>query len=302
MTATFRAMTTEIAVQAPTLEPAAEAALALRAAALFEASERIFSRFRDDSELGRLNRAPGPARVSEHLFDVLRKARAHAERTGGAFDPGVGAAMVAAGYDRSFSPGALDREAPPNAPPARASILEIGLDEATRTVHRPAGALIDLGGMVKGWTVDRAAALLPVVSALDAGGDAVLRGSGPEGEGWIVEIEDPRDPSRVVLSLRARDRAVATSAANRRRWRAGALDQHHLIDPRTGKPAATDLAQATVLAPSAELADVLAKAVFVLGSREGARLLARFEGVGGVLVLAAGSVRVVGDVEVMADV
>jgi thiamine biosynthesis lipoprotein len=300
VTAAFRAMTTDVVVLAPGLDLAAEAMLARRVEAVFEASERVFSRFRADSELERLNRATGPMRVSGRLFSVLLRARSHAERTGGVFDPGVGAAVVAAGYDRSFAPGALDRDIAPEAGP-RASLLDVGLDPATRTVARPRGTRLDLGGIVKGWTVDRAAALLPEVGAIDAGGDAALRGGGPEGDGWIVDVEDPSDASRVILSLRVRGRAVATSAANRRRWRVGASERHHLVDPRTGQPAATDLAQATVLAGTVELADVLAKSAFILGSREGARLLERFDGVGAVPVPRSGAPRLVGDLEVMGD-
>lgn len=299
MSVVFRAMCTDVAVDAPTLDEAGEARLAFAIAEMFEESERVFSRFRPDSELSRLNGSRGPLPVSDMLFDVLRTACRYAEQTGGVFDPGIGAAVVAAGYDRSFAPGALDRIAPASPAPPRASVLGVRFDEAARTVERPDGVLLDLGGIVKGWAVDRAAARLPEVAALDAGGDAVLRGSGPDGAGWIVDVEDPRDPSQVAISLRVRDRAVATSAANRRCWRTGAADQHHLIDPRTGRPAVTDLLQATVVAPSAELADVLAKAAFILGAREGARLLGRFEGVDGVFVLDSGALELVGDLEVI---
>ncbi len=300
MSASFRAMTTDVAVIAPSLGPAAEARLARRVEAVFAESDRAYSRFREDSELSRINRGSGPVRVSADLLALICRARSYVARTSGAFDPGVGAAVVAAGYDRSFAPGALDRDAAPTARPTRTSLLDVAIDEGACTVTLPAGAQLDLGGLAKGLTVDRAAALLPDVGAIDAGGDAVLRGEGPDGEGWVVDVEDPNDASRVVLSFRARDRAIATSAANRRRWRVGSIDRHHLIDPRTGEPARSDVAQATAIAASAELADVLAKSVFVLGAREGARLLDR-EGAAGVLVLASGAIEIVGEIEVLRD-
>lgn len=299
MSVVFRAMCTDIAVDAPTLDEPAEAILVVAIFDLFEQSERVFSRFRPERELSRLNRAHGPRPVSDVLFAVLRTAHRYAAQTAGVFDPAVGAALVAAGYDRSFAPGALDRAAPASLAPRRASVLDLRFDSASRTVDRPEGALLDLGGIVKGWTVDRAAALLPDVAALDAGGDAVLRGGGPDGAGWIVDVEDPRDSSQAAISFRVCDRAVATSAANRRRWRMGTAEQHHLIDPRTGRPAVTDLLQVTVVAPSAELAEVLAKAAFILGAHEGARLLGRFDGVDGVLVLDSGALELVGDLEVI---
>lgn len=298
MSASFRAMGTEIMVLAPGLDEAAEGALTDRVRADFEASERRFSRFRADSELGRLNRAGGDVLVSAPLFAALGRARGYFELTAGLFDPTVAGALAALGYDRSFAPGALDRDEVAPAGP-RASFAEVRLDPRTHTVSRPPGLQIDLGGMIKGHTADRAARRLPEDGALDAGGDAVLRGAGPDGEGWLVEVEDPADATRVLLTTRVRDGAVATSAANRRRWRAGDRPVHHLVDPRTGLPAATDLTQATVFARFAELADVLAKAAFLLGAREARRLLSRLADTSAVLVRGDGAIEIVGKVEVV---
>jgi thiamine biosynthesis lipoprotein len=160
---------------------------------------------------------------------------------------------------------------------------------------RPPGVHIDLGGMVKGRTVDRAGRLLPSPGAVDAGGDAIFLGAGPDGTGWLVDVEDPRDASRSVATLRLSDCAVATSAANRRHWRVGTARVHHIVDPRSQRPAESDLAQATVIAPTAELADVLAKTSFILGARRARAFLERMPGVGGVLVPRAGEVQIVGD-------
>jgi thiamine biosynthesis lipoprotein len=294
---TFRAMNTDVAVFAPAGTPAAEAALATRIAALFAAAEQRFSRFSDTSELTRLNRAIGPVAVSPALFAMLGRARAYAHATAGLVDAGIGAAVIAAGYDRSFSPGRLDR-ATPVVRPRRASVLELVLDDAAGTVTRPPHVTIDLGGVAKGATVDAAAALADEV-AVDAGGDAALRGAGPDGAGWIVDVEDPRDPARVLATVRIRDGAVATSAPNRRRWRCGSEVAHHLIDPRTGRPAITDLAQATVLAPTAELADVLAKAAFLLGAAGARAFLAGRAGLGAILVDRAGGVAIIGAVDLV---
>lgn len=295
--ASFRAMGTEVTVLAPHESEQGEAQLAERVAAVFEEAEQRFSRFRSDSELSALNRAEGAVRVSRAMLDTLLAARSLVARTRGLFDPAVGAALIAAGYDRSFAPGALDRDdAPAWSPGARFD--ELSLDADAGVVHRPEHLQIDLGGFVKGLTADRAARLVEGVAAIDAGGDAVLRGEGPDGDGWLVDVEDPRDATRVLLTLRLRDRAVATSAPNRRRWRSGAQAMHHLIDPRTGRPSTTDLAQATVVAPCAAEAEALAKAVFVLGASEGARFLAGQPGCSGVLVEGSGAVRCVGELEV----
>src|SRR5205085_916234 len=162
--------------------------------------------------------------------------RRHVDATHGLFDPAIGGALLAAGYDRSFAPGALDREREIT-PPARARFDELVIDHARRTVTRPAHLQLDLGGFLKGRTIDRAAALLPQCAMLDAGGDAILRGDEPHGDGWEVDVEDPAHPDRVLITVRVRDAAVATSAGNRRRWRAGGTIAHPLIDPRPARPA-----------------------------------------------------------------
>lgn len=292
---TFRAMNTEIEVAAPELSDDAERELALDVEQLFRRTERRFSRFLPNSELAQLNRADGPITVSGELLELLLRARAHMIDTEGIFEPAVGGAMRASGYDRSFAPGGLDRDAQPDAVP-RASVTMLDIDEEQRRVVRPPHVEIDLGGFLKGRTADRAAALTSTAVIVDAGGDAVLRGAPPGDAGWTVEIEDPHDPSRTIGTMVVRDRAVATSAANRRRWRRGTRIMHHLIDPRTHAPARADLAQATVLAPTAELADVMAKVAFVVGSEHAARELDR-RGLSAVLVLQSGAIRTVGTAE-----
>ena len=293
---TFRAMSTDVAITAPMLAEPDQQALARDIARMFAETERRFSRFREDSELSVLNRATGPVVVSPELLELLLVAREHAAETAGLFDASVGSALLAAGYDRSFWPGTLDREQRGPARPDSRDALAI--DERTRRVTRPAGVQLDFGGFLKGRTVDRAAARMPGLGAVDAGGDAMLRGAGLDGDGWLVDVEDPFDERATLVTLRVRDRAVATSAANRRSWRIGGELAHHLIDPRTHAPSRSDLAQVTVLAPTAERADVMAKVVFLLGAAKGEEFVARHEELGAVLVTRTGDVRLVGNVVV----
>jgi thiamine biosynthesis lipoprotein len=290
---TFRSMNTEVTVTASVDEEA----LATQVAGTFAEAERRFSRFREGSELSALNRADRAFVASPELFDLLTRARGHVEVTGGLFDPAVGAALFALGYDRSFAPCALDR-ARAAQPPRAARFLDVVLEEQTRSVFRPPHVLIDLGGIAKGYTVDRAAEHLIQSGAIDAGGDAALRGSAPDGGEWLVDIEDPQDPSRTIATLAVSNAAVATSAPNRRRWRVGTGVAHHLIDPRTGAPSTSDLLQATIVAPSAELADVLAKTMFLLGAQDACHFLEQRPNVGGVLVRAAGRPLFVGALDV----
>lgn len=290
----FHAMNTEVLVSDAAAD---EQAAGVRVAATFAAAERRFSRFWHDSELSRLNRTHGPMVVSAQMFDALVQARTYVDMTGGLFDPGIAATLIALGYDRTFSPGRLDRhEVMPTGSPGR--FAELILDPATRTVTRPPHLLIDLGGMVKGRTVDEAAHVLSQTSAIDAGGDAVLRGNPAGADAWLVDVEDPRDHRRVVATLGLANRAVATSTPNRRRWRTGTSMAHHLIDPRSQRPGNTDLLQVTVVAQHAELAEVLAKTVFLLGSRSGRAFLEAQSNVGGVLIRRDGAVLLVGDIDV----
>ncbi len=289
MTVSFHAMGTDVSV---TALDADEASVAARVAAIFRDAERRFSRFLETSELCALNRATDSFAASPPLFEALERARSYVGMTGGVFDPGIGASLIAHGYDKSFAPGALDRGEVGRA--RVTSFLRVELDRRTRAVRRPAGLLVDLGGMVKGATVDAAARVLGGAGAIDAGGDAVVRG-----EPWLVEVEDPRDASRALVTLSLANAAVATSAANRRRWRVGGRVAHHLVDPRTGAPAESDLLQVTVLAPSAELADVVATTVFVLGERGGRRFLDRHPELAAVLVRESGDLAFVGRVSLV---
>ncbi len=288
---TFRAMNTDVTVSTDDEETAT------RVVATFADAERRFSRFRRDSELAQLNRACGPSTVSEPLFAALVRARRYFDLTHGLFDPAVGGVLAAFGYDRSFAPGALDRTAPTRTERA-GSFLDIGLDPSTLSVDRPHHVQIDLGGMIKGATVDAAARHLGGRGAIDAGGDAILLGREPTRGEWLVDIEDPRNAEQVLLTVAVSGGAVATSAPNRRTWAIGDRAAHHLIDPRTHAPSASGLLQATVFSPRAELADVLAKTAFLLGSREGGRFVASRGATGAVLVGRDGEVIVSGQVRV----
>ncbi|MFO0614262.1 MAG: FAD:protein FMN transferase [Polyangiaceae bacterium] len=291
----FRAMNTDVTV----IASGDERAIAIDVADTFLEAERRFSRFLPTSELSALNRAEGPFAASPELFDTLVRARRYVERTDGIFDPAVGGALIDLGYDRSFAPGALDGPLRPRERRrgAVARFLDVGLDVEGRVVTRPPHVRIDLGGMVKGSTVDVAARRLGEVGAIDAGGDAFLRTTA-EGDPWLVEIEDPRDASRTVAVVAVMHRGVATSAPNRRRWRAGDAWLHHLVDPRTGESAAGDLLQVTVFARTTEEADVLAKTAFVLGRAAGEAFLRAEDAIGAVLVPKEGALAWVGALDV----
>lgn len=244
----------------------------------FEEAEAELSRFRPDSGLSRLNAAAGlgPQTVSPLLWTALNRAVEAARQTLGLFDPTVLDLLRAAGYDRSFE--LLDSSSDTLGPSAKPSCgwHQIRFYDSVGQVELPAGVGIDLGGIAKGWTVDRVAVSLathgPVL--VDAGGDIRAIGM-PGGEPWPVAVQDPFDETRDCAVLALNGGAVATSSIGRRRWQRNGQTMHHLIDPRTGQPSDSDLHTVTVLADTAEEAEVSAKTVLMLGTQAGASWLKR---------------------------
>jgi FAD:protein FMN transferase len=168
-------------------------------------------------------------------------------------------------------------------------------DRATRSVSLPADLALDFGGIAKGWTVDRVTlALAPLGPVLvDAGGDLRVIGT-VDGEAWPIAVQDPFAPERDRAIVRLSDGALATSSIGGRCWQQGDRTLHHIIDPRTGTAAQSDLHSATVRAPTARMADVAAKVVLVLGAASGATYLLE-RGLSGLLTSVHGREIRVGD-------
>ncbi|WP_448591753.1 FAD:protein FMN transferase [Thermoflexus hugenholtzii] len=264
----------------------------------FAAWERCLSRFREDSELSVLNRSDGRwMRVSPTMWEVLRAALLAVQLSEGLVVPTVLPALEAAGYDRSFEQ--VLREGQRTGDGVEAWEVEscawtsIQLNPERRAVKLPKGVRLDLGGIAKGWAADQAVRRLkPYGPALvDAGGDIAVSGPMANGEPWPIGVADPRSASWNLLEdppllgiLRVARGGVATSGRDVRRWRRGDEEQHHLIDPRTGRPARTDVLAVTVVAPTAYEAEIAAKVVFLRGSQEGLAWLEKRPGFAGLVV------------------
>ncbi len=301
--ALFRAMGCQIELQLvhDATPQATDAVMdALMDAELFFATcESALSRFLATSDLMLLNRAAGcgPVPVSPILGAVAQQALAAADATNGMFDPTLGTMLAHLGYDRPFPLVAPfgDDAVPALVPPHRSGAWrEIAVDPDAGTVALPAGVALDFGGIGKGWTVDRVVAHLRATPGVrgglvNAGGDLRVWGMAPEDQPvWTVGVEDPRDLERDCAVLAVADRAVATSSTAYRRWRRGDRWVHHLLDPRTGQPAATDLAAVTVVGPSAGWAEIHAKVALLFGSDEGERYLDAQDGYDGLLITTNG--------------
>jgi thiamine biosynthesis lipoprotein len=246
----------------------------------FERLEAIFSRFRVDSELSRLNLV-GVLDTSLDLFRVVQLALEARADSGGVFDPTVHDALVAAGYDRTFDDVRAGRGEPVGPRPARLACAgRVWIDPETRTIELGEDVRLDLGGIAKGDAVDRACDLLEPYGPclVNAGGDIAVRGK-LDGGPWPVGVEVPAGS----LSLGLASGALATSGRDRRRWRMDGEERHHLIDPSTGRPAETDLVRVTAFGERATDAEVRAKRL-VLAGAEAAVALADAEGIPCVLV------------------
>jgi thiamine biosynthesis lipoprotein len=208
-------------------------------ATMFERWERTFSRFRPDSELNAVNAATDPFVAVTPLFaQALSSALIAAARTQGLVDPTLGTAIEAAGYDRDFAE--LGDDPRPVGQSARGAWQSVRL--LGTLVFRSPGTKLDLNGIVKALAVDEALELISGSGFVAAGGDVAVRGE----------------------TLALSSGGIATSGTTRRRWLRGGELQHHLLDPRTGRPARSRWLEVTVAAPTCLKADVAAKVAFLL--------------------------------------
>lgn len=254
----FRAMGTSVACFVETDE---DATLAFRAVETeFERLEGVMSRFRPSSELSRLNRN-GKIVASRDLFEVTRISLRAREETRGRFDPTVHDALVTAGYDRTFEQ-VKDAGGLTQATALAGGRVTLGEE---RTIELEPGFRLDFGGIGKGYAVDCACRLLGEwgPSLVNAGGDLAVRGR-PTAGLWAIGVDTPDG----TLSLGLECGALATSGRDRRRWKRGTTEQHHLIDPATGAPSQSDLVRVTVVGRTAVEAEIRAKALFLGGEQD----------------------------------
>ncbi len=277
-------MSTAISVTVAGASPGRAARAAEAAFAEFARVEAVMNEWRPDSALSALNAAAGSGAstpLPADLCQVLRLARRGAARTGGLFDP------TWAALRELWRFGDGETGEPPGAAALAARCPLVSWRELT-VLDRPSGSCrarlerpgmqVGLGGIAKGWAVDRAVAALRAAGLhhflVQAGGD--LYASGRRGRGpWRVGLRDPRGgPAEAFAWLDIRDRALSTSGDYERFFERDGVRYHHLIDPRTCRPATASRA-ASVLAGSAVEAEILGKAAFVLGGEEALTLAAR---------------------------
>lgn len=265
--------------------------------AQFRDFENRFSRFLPESELSRLNVSRERC-VSMELFDILKKCEKYYMETDGIFDPSILSSLKKEGYRESYEGNAYKVSAHKVSAQGTGdhyTFSDVQLLPKKRLVRKPQKLLLDLGGIGKGYIVDRVAEKLAYTYDnvfVCAGGD--IRAYGEDKKNryafWASDVENPMHQDEGVATVLLKDCAVATSGINRRRWRVNNQEKHHLIDPNTGESANTDVVSVTVVSGDAESADIWAKVLCILGSNEGLRR-AEEKAIPGIFVEQNGSIQ-----------
>jgi FAD:protein FMN transferase len=234
-----------------------------------ERVERVLSNYDPESELSALNREGSriPFRVSDELFEFVRRCQSLYEATEHAFDPTVGALVRLWGFFTSHPGKPSDRDIADAK--TKSGFDKVKLNDEARTVsYAVAGMELDLGGIGKGYAVDRAVQVLRemnVDAALVSAGGSTLYGLGfpPGRPGWRIAISNPADWQQAAAHVDLCGSSLSTSGVTERSVEAGSHRYSHIFDPRTGEPVER-MCQVTVIAPNATESDALTKAAYIL--------------------------------------
>jgi len=286
----FRAMNTNVQLWLFSETPKSAKILA-DVQGLFDCFESYFSRFKPNSELALFNQHDDTVfRASPTFFGAIEAALWLAEHTNGLYDPTILSALEQAGYDCSFEKLATQQHSMIESVVTRLKYHTITMNHPRREIYKPNGLRLDLGGMGKGWTVDRVADKLRGLGPfmINAGGDIYAYQTPPGKSGWMVDLVHPYQPKQAYAKVNLHHQALATSTIARRHWQRDGKCMHHLIDPRTQKPAQTDVVSVSVIAERTVLAEVYAKVALILGSKRGLSYLEQLPHVEGILFTATG--------------
>ncbi|NLY10828.1 MAG: FAD:protein FMN transferase [Firmicutes bacterium] len=254
--------------------------------------EELFSRFLPASDVYKINVNAGKwVGVSPEVIEVIEIGLKISGITNGAFDVTIGSLVTLWGF------GTGDYRVPSEEELEQALLKidynKIQINKKTNEVFIPEGFVIDLGGVAKGYAVDRATGVLKTNGIkhgmVNAGGDIVTIGPKVDGSLWRVGVQDPINTTEILLVIPMKDSAIVTSGDYQRFFIEDNVRYHHIIDPRTGYPA-KGLTSVTVVAPSATEADLYSTAIFVLGLDKGKELVESLKEIEAVIVDTNGQV------------
>ena len=232
--------------------------------------DRLMSHYKADSPLSHINReaARGPVAVEAELLDFIADALRYTRESQGALDITVGPLMKVWGFFRGE--GRLPSDAELTAARRHVGLEHVVLNREDRTIRFDEdGVELDLGGIAKGYAVDRAVRFLRerhVTAALVSAGGSTIYGLGapPGHEAWTVSLQDPIDSRKTARVVQLRDRALSVAGSSGKSFESGGVRYSHIMDPRTGRPVQGVLSVA-VLTDSGTAGDALDDAFFVLG-------------------------------------
>jgi thiamine biosynthesis lipoprotein len=239
----------------------------------------LMSTYKENSRITDINRraASGPVVAGEELFQLIQRSLEVSELTNGAFDITYDSVGQHYDFHKQQRPDAATVE-------TERTLIDyrlVRLDPASDTVAFSAqGVRINLGGIAKGYVVERGVALLRAAgvqnAVVTAGGDSRLLGD-RHGQPWMVGIRDPRKDGNVAMTVPLQDEAISTSGDYERYFDEDGVRYHHIISPSTGNPA-SGVHSATVIGPDGVMTDALSTSVFVMGVDQGLRLIATLPG------------------------
>ena len=244
---------------------------------IMQSLEKDLSRHLDNSPVSNINQQAGVEKVEvpDNVFELLELGKKMGEETKGAFDITVTPLLELWGFGTVVPrvPTEEELEEVLNL----VDYQQIQLSEEENAVFLPKkGMALDLGGIAKGYIVDRGIEKLielKIQSAfLDVGGDIRVVGTKPDGTPWRIGIQHPRNRDEIIAVLSLTDRAVVTSGDYERFFMENNIKYHHLLDPATGRPADKGLVSVTVIALDAVMADIFSTAFFIMGKEESLRM------------------------------
>ena len=248
--------------------------------------EQLLSRTVEGSDAWRINHANGePVEVSEDMAVILRFAKAISEKSGGAFDVTIGPASTLWDF-KAETPALPDAEALAEAA-KRIDYSKLELDGTTVTL--PAGMMIDLGAIAKGYIADQIKSYLKERGVehaiLSFGGNVIAIGAKPDGSPWKVGIQDiDGETQTAMLVSKNIDMSAVTSGIYERGFEMDGVIYHHLLSPFTGWPVQNELASVTIFSDSSMMGDALSTTAFVMGTEAGMELIESLEGVEAVFI------------------
>ncbi len=243
--------------------------------------DRLMSHYKPDSPVSRVNREAHkmPVKVDAELFDFIAECLRYSRESDGAFDITVGPLMKTWGFFRGE--GRMPSDAELNEARSKIGYQHVSLNPKEQTIFFDrAGVELDLGGIAKGYAVDRAVAALKqhgVASALVSAGGSTIHalGSPPDSLGWEVKIQDPLDQRKSAATVSLKDQSLSVSGSDEKFFELNGARYSHVMDPRTGRPVQGVLSVA-VIAGNGTVGDALDNVFYVFGVERGRESLKKF--------------------------